>query len=64
MDAEALKFPNRNEFMYAQEDTPLTIGPRFRFLRPGYELREQWSYTDIVRYSSWTPLTLVKHFSP
>ena len=42
-------FPHlRNEFMYTRQDTPLSLGERFRYVHPGYELREQWSYSDLV----------------
>ena len=34
--------------MYTRQDTPLSLGERFRYVHPGYELREQWSYSDLV----------------
>ncbi|KAI0713049.1 beta-lactamase/transpeptidase-like protein [Cerioporus squamosus] len=38
----------RNEFMYTRTDTPLSLGKRFRYIHPGYELREQWSYSNLM----------------
>ncbi|RPD58613.1 beta-lactamase/transpeptidase-like protein [Lentinus tigrinus ALCF2SS1-6] len=39
----------RNEFMYTRNsDTPLSVGKRLRYLHPGYELREQWSYCNLM----------------
>ncbi|RDX45785.1 beta-lactamase/transpeptidase-like protein [Lentinus brumalis] len=38
----------RNEFMYTRQDTPLSLGKRLRYIHPSYELREQWSYCNLM----------------
>ncbi|TFK79700.1 beta-lactamase/transpeptidase-like protein [Polyporus arcularius HHB13444] len=38
----------RNEFMYTRTDTPLSLGKRFKYIHPGYDLREQWSYSNLM----------------
>ncbi|RDX40963.1 beta-lactamase/transpeptidase-like protein [Lentinus brumalis] len=38
----------RNEFMYTRTDTPLSLGERFKYIHSGYELREQWSYSNLM----------------
>ena len=37
-----------NQFIYTRDDTPVTLAQRFRYIKPGFELRERWEYTNIV----------------
>lgn len=41
-----------NDFMYAYTDTPLSLGERFQYIHPGYELREEYLYTNVVSLST------------
>ncbi|OBZ74859.1 Penicillin-binding protein 4* [Grifola frondosa] len=36
----------RHDFSYKADDTPADVMRRLRYLKPAYELREQWSYNN------------------
>ncbi|KAI0042675.1 beta-lactamase/transpeptidase-like protein [Auriscalpium vulgare] len=38
----------RHDFAYSSSDTPASMTRRLRFLRPAFELRQQWSYNNIM----------------
>ncbi|KAI6121289.1 beta-lactamase/transpeptidase-like protein [Pisolithus sp. B1] len=38
----------RHDFSYGPYDTPLDVIRRLRHLKPAFELREQWSYSNIM----------------
>ncbi|KAM5536134.1 hypothetical protein V8D89_010233 [Ganoderma adspersum] len=39
-----------NQFVYTRDDTPVTLVQRFRYIMPGFELRERWDYTNIFYF--------------
>lgn len=39
----------RHDASYGPSDTPQEMITRLKYLRPAFELREQWSYNNIVR---------------
>ena len=51
--AELSTIPSaRHEFSYSRGDTPLDTIRRLRHLKPAFELREKWSYNNLVRSQS------------
>ncbi|KAI6135848.1 beta-lactamase/transpeptidase-like protein [Pisolithus thermaeus] len=40
----------RHDFAYRPYDTPLDVVRRLKHLRPAFELREQWSYNNLVKF--------------
>ncbi|KAI1784867.1 beta-lactamase/transpeptidase-like protein [Ganoderma leucocontextum] len=39
-----------NQFVYTRDDNPVTLAQRFRYIKPGFELRERWEYTNIFYF--------------
>lgn len=46
----------RHDYAYAPGDTPEAIIRRMKGLRTGYELREEWSYNNQVRFALFPKL--------
>lgn len=38
----------RHDFFVAPSDIPLDLIKRLKYLKPAFELRERWSYNNIV----------------